>query len=73
MGEEASMKLHLRFLRESKIIQKALQKDGWVFEWEQDGSLMIRHDLVPDESACRNRLHQLGLLTASSVRIKFVP
>ena len=67
------MKLHLQLLRESEIIQRTLEEDGWNFEWEQDGSLMVRHDLVADETACRNRLQHLGLLTASSVRIKFVP
>ena len=66
------MKMHLQFLRESGMIQKALEKDGWDFEWEEDGSLMVGHHLVPDETACRSRLQHLGLLTTSSVRIKFV-
>jgi len=72
-GEETSMKMHLQLLRESEIIQRTLEEDGWNFEWEQDGSLMVRHDLVADETACRNRLQHLGLLTTSSLRIKFVP
>ena len=66
------MKMHLRFLRESEAIQRTLEKDGWAFEWKQDGSLLVRHDMVRDESACRNRLHHLGLLTTNSVRIEFV-
>jgi hypothetical protein len=65
------MKMHLQFLRESEAIRKKLEKDGWDFEWKQDGSLMVRHDLVRDQSACRSRLHHLGLLTTSSVRIEF--
>jgi hypothetical protein len=66
------MKMHLRFLRESEAIQRTLEKDDWAFEWRHDGSLMVRHDLVRDEIAGRSRLHHLGLLTTSSVRIEFV-
>jgi len=65
------MKVHLRFLRQHGELQQALRNDGWQFEKEHDESLLARHPQVPDESAARVRLHQLGLLTSSSVWIDF--
>jgi hypothetical protein len=66
------MRIHVRFLRETDAIQEALQKDGWQLEWERDDFLTAQHPLVQDEAAARNRLQELGLLTARSVGIEFV-
>jgi hypothetical protein len=65
------MRVHLRFLRKGEIAQEALRNDGWQLEREQDDSFTARHPLVRDESAARNRLHDLGLLTTGSVAIEF--
>jgi len=66
------MRIHVRFLRETEEIQEALQKDGWQLEWERDDFLTAQHPLVQDETAARNRLQELGLLTTASVGIEFV-
>ena len=66
------MRVHLRFLRKSELVQAALQKDGWQLERERDDSVTARHPLVEDESSARNRLQELGLLTTSSVAIEFI-
>jgi hypothetical protein len=66
------VRIHLRFLRKSGMIQEVLERDGWNLEWERDDSLIARHPLVKDETAGRNRLQDLGLLTAASVRIEFI-
>jgi hypothetical protein len=66
------MKVHLRFLRQSEVIQETLQDDGWKLEWERHDSLFARHPLVQDESAARSRLQGLGLLTTSSAHINFI-
>jgi hypothetical protein len=66
------MRVHLRFLRKSEVVQEVLQKDGWQLERERDDSVTARHPLVRDELAARNRLQDLGLLTTSSVAIEFI-
>jgi hypothetical protein len=65
------MHVQLRFLRERATIQEVLQIDGWDLAWETDDSLTARHPLVHDETAARNRLHYLGLLTTGSAHIEF--
>jgi hypothetical protein len=66
------MRVHLRFLRKSEVVQEVLQKDGWQLERERDDSVTARHPLVEDEPSARNRLQGLGLLTTSSVAIEFI-
>jgi hypothetical protein len=65
------MRIHLRFLRESDSIQKALLRDGWALESERDDSITAQHPLVRDETDGRHRLHLLGLLTTTCARIRF--
>jgi hypothetical protein len=66
------MRLHLRFHRKSEFVQEALQKDGWQLQREADDSVSARHPLVCNETAARNRLQDLGLLTTRAVSIEFL-
>jgi hypothetical protein len=65
------MRIHLRFFRRTEFIQQALLRDGWKLESEPDDAVIARHPLVRDESDGRRRLHDLGLLTTSCMRIRF--
>ncbi len=65
------MRVQLRFIRKAAELQETLENDGWKLEWATDKSLSARHPQVPDERAARSRLHQLGLLTSSSLGIEF--
>jgi hypothetical protein len=67
------MRVHLRFLRQSEMFQEVLEKDGWQLEPERGDSVTARHPLVVDETAARNRLQDLGLLTTASLAIHFIP
>jgi hypothetical protein len=67
------VKLHLRFLRQVGDLREALQNDGWQLEQELDASVVAWHPEARDQRAARTRLHQLGLLTSSSLRIDFLP
>jgi hypothetical protein len=48
-----------------------LRADGWTIECGLDGAVCARHPLAADEEAIRHRLYDLGLLTASFLRIEF--
>ena len=64
------MHVRLELLRWSEAILVALRKDGWAVESGQDG-VSARHPQAPNERAARRRLHGLGLLTSTSLRIEF--
>ena len=66
------MRIHVRFLRESYSIRKALEKDGWELKRQGENTLVAGHRLVHDEPAARRRLHELGLLTSGMLHIEFV-
>jgi hypothetical protein len=65
------MNVHIQLLRHPNALRTALRGDGWRLDDERPDSVVARHPAVPDESAARNRLHHLGLLTSSSLRIDF--
>jgi hypothetical protein len=67
------MNVHFRFLRQAGLVQEVLRKDGWKLERGHDKFLMARHPDVANESAARDRLCRLGLLTSSSLAIEFRP
>ena len=65
--------MHVRIqpLRRSETFLVALREDGWAVMYGHDGAVSARHPLASDEVAARCRLHGLGLLTSSSLRIEF--
>jgi hypothetical protein len=65
------MNVHFRFLRQAGQVQEVLRNDGWKLERAHDKFLLARHPDVADESAARDRLCRLGLLTSSSLAIEF--
>ena len=65
------MNVLIQPLRHSNGLHQALSADGWTLEPERNGVLYAEHPQVADEVAARNRLHHLGLLTSSSLRIEF--
>src|SRR5262249_850442 len=71
IGDGRSVRLFVRFLRKPEVIQSALLRDGWGLEPAEDDSVTARHPLVLNEAAARRRLQDLGLLTASSISIRF--
>ena len=65
------MHVRVELLRWSEPILVALRKDGWAVESGQGGTLSACHPQAPDERAARRRLHGLGLLTSTALRIEF--
>jgi hypothetical protein len=65
------MHLRIQLLRDPDDLRDALRRDGWMCEDRPQGAVVATHPSVPDEVAARDRLHQLGLLTSSRLRIDF--
>ncbi|HEV3258428.1 MAG TPA: hypothetical protein VG013_16225 [Gemmataceae bacterium] len=65
------MNLYLQLLRDPDDLQETLRGDGWKLEPEHHDFVLARHPQVQDEGAARSRLHHLGLLTSSCLRIEF--
>ena len=65
------MNIHFDLLQSSRDLRETLARDGWQLLAEGNDELDASHPEVRDETAARNRLHHLGLLTAGSVRIEF--
>jgi hypothetical protein len=64
------MHVRIELLRWAEPILASLRKDGWAVAFGQD-CVSAHHPRVPNESAARHRLHGLGLLTSTSLRIEF--
>jgi hypothetical protein len=65
------MHVSIQPLRQADSVYAALRGDGWAVESGPGGVLHARHPQAPDERAARSRLHDLGLLTAGSLRMEF--
>jgi hypothetical protein len=65
------MHLHIQLLRDADGLRNVLRRDGWRCEDRPHGTVVAAHPSVPDEVAARDRLHHLGLLTSSCLRIDF--
>jgi hypothetical protein len=63
------MHLNIQLLRDQDGICAALRRDGWEFEAGRHDVFVATHPAVPDNAVARNRLHHLGLLTSSFLRI----
>ena len=66
------MRLRLRFLRRSELIQESLRADGWQLVRQRDNQVTAEHPLVKDEATARIRLQELGLLTSGALYIEFI-
>ncbi len=67
------MKVYIEMLRSPAILRKTLEADGWRLETAQAGAVIAGHPHLHDEADARGRLHDLGLVTSSAVRIEFRP
>jgi hypothetical protein len=65
--------MQIQCLRQREEIAKTLREDGWHLEGNGPHDFSARHPRVFTESAARNRLGHIGLLTCSSLRIEFRP
>jgi hypothetical protein len=66
------MRLRLRFLRRTELIQESLRADGWQLVRQRDNQVTAEHPLVKDEASARIRLQDLGLLTSAALYIEFI-
>jgi hypothetical protein len=71
--EGGPMKVYIQLLRPSKTLLKSLEADGWRLEAAHEGAVHAGHPHLHNEAGARARLHELGLLTSSAVRIEFQP
>lgn len=65
------MNVYIELLRPSEETRRLLNDDGWKLDPAHPEQVHALHCTVADESAGRNRLMRLGLLTSSSVRVEF--
>jgi hypothetical protein len=65
------MHLHIQLLRDPDGLREALRSDGWKLEGGRLDTFVATHPYAPDDVAARVRLHHLGLLTSSFLRIDF--
>src|SRR5262249_28654860 len=65
------MKVHIRVLRGAPTLPARLRRDGWVVEFEADGSLMAYHPEAPTATQTRERLLRLDMLTSANLCIDF--
>jgi hypothetical protein len=66
------MHVSIQLLKNDESVRAALQKDGWqLHSEEQPNDMRARHPDVQEESAARQRLNNLGLLTCRTCRIEF--
>jgi hypothetical protein len=65
------MRLCIELLRDPDGLRDVLRRDGWKCEDRRHGAVVATHPFVTDEAAARDRLHYLGLLTSSFLRVEF--
>jgi hypothetical protein len=67
------MKVYIEMLRSAATLRKTLEADGWKLEAAHGRAVRACHPQLHDRADVRGRLHELGLLTSSAVRIEFPP
>jgi hypothetical protein len=65
------MRVYIQFPHPETSLRQSLLRDGWTLEVEEETDLWISHAQVEDEQQARSRLHRLGLLLSSRIRIEF--
>jgi hypothetical protein len=65
------MNLQIQLLHRGDVVKDCLRRDGWKLLSENRDTLSACHAAVDSESAARQRLHVLGLLTSAALRIEF--
>jgi hypothetical protein len=66
------MRVRFQPLCEWGDLRGVLRADGWTLGGGQKDVIVAAHRDVLDEAAARGRLHRLGLLTSSLLRIEFL-
>jgi hypothetical protein len=66
------MRIHIELLRQPAAIRELLREEGWRLHKTANG-YSAEHPDATDESAIRQSLQELGLLTSPAVRIEFPP
>jgi hypothetical protein len=67
------MDVHIEVVRGADEIRALLKANGWRLAEGGPARLTARHPEVRDEETARSRLHQMGLLISSRLRIAFGP
>jgi hypothetical protein len=65
------MRIHVRKVRPFDSLWVILEKDGWRRTAGSADGGWLSHPEAPDQSAARQRLGDLGLLTSRCLRIEF--
>jgi hypothetical protein len=65
------VQVHIELLRHRDQVQNVLEDDGWSLRRQSEGTVWARHPGVRTEAAARVRLHHLGLLVSSWLRVEF--
>jgi hypothetical protein len=67
------MTVYIESVQHLHAIRARLEANGWTLTAASAGGLLARHRDLPDERTLRMRLHALGLLTSSGLRMEFRP
>jgi hypothetical protein len=67
------MMVRFESLRGVTGVHGLLRADGWKLEGPAGDTFYASHPCAGDQTAARSRLHRLGLLTSSRLRIEFGP
>ena len=68
------MDVRFEVLAKGYPLRSLLEQNGWRVEEDRANCLPIAsHPAVGDQTAGRSRLHKMGLLTSSRLRIEFGP
>jgi hypothetical protein len=67
------MKVYFQTLRDHEAVRLILVEHGWRVDRPSGPAYSARHPAVKDQTAARDRLNEMGLLTSSVVRIAFAP
>jgi hypothetical protein len=65
------VRIRVLAFRHSPEIRETLRKDGWTLDEGPTPWFSAEHARARDGTAARRRLHRLGLLTSSDLRIEF--
>ncbi len=67
------MDIHFQTQGTARDVRQLLRRGGWRLDGGGPDDFHASHAEANDQSSARARLHRLGLLTSSRVRIEFGP
>jgi hypothetical protein len=65
------VKLHIQLLHDHEAVHDRLRRHGWRLDKVGNSRYAATHPAVVDQATARDRLHTVGLLTSSALRIQF--